>query len=167
MDKIINTYKKDGVDYGAPFIWTPAQMQAAGWNTNIDGPLKFSVEGEPYQLVGYGTVGGANIGIGKSLDGNYEAVYQPLPEVTVTASPGKSLKTSSGDYANTSDDYYKWRVGTQFANNVNKVSLGMMAAGTAPITIPQVAEAIGTAAWNNTYGNLVRQYIYGGLAGNI
>lgn len=121
--------------YGAPFVWTPAQMQAAGWNTNIDGPLKFSVEGEPYQLVGYGTIDGANIGVGKSLDGNYEAVYQPLPEVTVTASPGKSLKTSSGDYANTSDDYYKWRVGTQVANNINKASLGMMSAGSAPIAI--------------------------------
>lgn len=125
----------DQLVYGAPFIWTPAQIQAAGWNTNIDGPLKFSVEGEPYQLVGYGTVGGANIGIGKSLDGNYEAVYQPLPEVTVTASPGKSLKTANGDYANTSDDYYKWRVGTQFANNVNKASLGMMAFGSAPVVI--------------------------------
>lgn len=125
----------DQLVYGAPFIWTPAQMQAAGWDTNIDGPLKFSVEGEPYQLVGYGTVGGARIGIGKSLDGNYEAVYQPLPEVTVTASPGKSLKTANGDYANTSDDYYKWRVGTQFANNVNKASLGMMAFGSAPVTI--------------------------------
>ena len=167
MNKVINTYKKDGVDYGAPFIWTPAQMQAAGWDTNKDGPLKFSVEGEPYYLIDYGTVGGANIGIGKSLDGNYEAITQPLKEVTVTASPGKSLKIANGDYANTSDDYYKWRVGTQFANNVNKASLGMMAAGTAPITIPQVAEAVGTAAWNNTYGNLVRQYIYGGLAGSI
>lgn len=135
MDKIINTYKKDGVDYGAPFIWTPAQMQASGWDTNIDGPLKFSVEGEPYQLVGYGTIDGANIGVGKSLDGNYEAVYQPIQEVTVTASPGKSLKTSSGDYANTSDDYYKWRVGTQFANNVNKASLGMMAFGATPVVI--------------------------------
>ena len=135
MDKVINTYKKDGVDYGAPFIWTPAQMQSAGWDTNIDGPLKFSVEGEPYQLVGYGTIDGANIGVGKSLDGNYEAVYQPLPEVTVTASPGKSLKTANGDYANTSADYYKWRVGTQFANNVNKASLGMMAYGAAPIAI--------------------------------
>lgn len=135
MNKVINTYKKDGVDYGSPFVWTPAQMQAAGWNTNIDGPLKFSIEGEPYQLVGYGTVGGANIGVGKSLDGNYEAVYQPLPEVTVTASPGKSLKTANGDYANTSADYYKWRVGTQFANNVNKASLGMMAYGAAPIAI--------------------------------
>lgn len=125
----------DQLVYGAPFIWTPAQMQAAGWNTNIDGPLKFSVEGEPYQLVGYGTVGGANIGIGKSLDGNYEAVTQPLPEVTVTASPGKSLKTVNGDYANTSDDYYKWRVGTQFANNVNKAALGMMAFGSTPVAI--------------------------------
>lgn len=125
----------DQLVYGAPFIWTPAQMQAAGWNTNIDGPLKFSIEGEPYQLVGYGTIDGANIGVGKSLDGNYEAVYQPLPEVTVTASPGKSLKTSSGDYANTSDDYYKWRVGTQVANNINKASLGMMSAGSAPIAI--------------------------------
>lgn len=135
MDKVINTYEKDGVVYGAPFIWTPAQMQSAGWDTNIDGPLKFSVEGEPYQLIDYGTVGGANIGIGKSLDGNYEAITQPLKAVTVTASPGKSLKTANGDYANTSDDYYKWRVGTQFANNVNKASLGMMAAGSAPIAI--------------------------------
>ena len=123
----------DQLVYGAPFVWTPAQMRAAGWNTNTDGPLKFSVEGEPYQLVGYGTVDGANIGVGKSLDGNYEAVYQPLPEVTVTASPGKSLKTANGDYANTSDDYYKWRVGTQFANNVNKAALGMMAFGSAPV----------------------------------
>ena len=135
MDKVINTYEKDGVVYGAPFIWTPAQMQSAGWDTNIDGPLKFSVEGEPYQLIDYGTVGGANIGIGKSLDGNYEAITQPLKAVTVTASPGKSLKTANGDYANTSDDYYKWRVGTQFANNVNKASLGMMASGVAPIAI--------------------------------
>ena len=147
----------DQLVYGAPFIWTPAQMQAAGWNTNIDGPLKFSVEGEPYQLVGYGTVGGANIGIGKSLDGNYEAVYQPLPEVTVTASPGKSLKTANGDYANTSDDYYKWRVGTQFANNVNKASLGMMAFGSAPVAI--------SAAPLSFASNVLRQFAPDILAG--
>lgn len=143
--------------YGAPFVWTPAQMQAAGWNTNIDGPLKFSVEGEPYQLVGYGTIDGANIGVGKSLDGNYEAVYQPLPEVTVTASPGKSLKTANGDYANTSDDYYKWRVGTQFANNVNKASLGMMASGSAPVVI--------SAAQLSSALNVLRPFAHNILAG--
>lgn len=182
MDKVINTYKKDGVDYGAPFIWTPAQMQSAGWDTNIDGPLKFSVEGEPYQLIGYGTVGGARIGVGKSLDGYYEAISQPLPEVTVTASPDRfvrngktqsiefqpgSLRTADGNYANMNAPDYNWRVADKKANDLNKVLLGSMAVGTAPITIPEMASVIGTAAWDPTYGKLVRQYIYGGLAGNL
>ena len=127
--------KVGDVDYGVPFVWTPDTIKAAGYNLTTDGKTRFSVEGNPYELAGYGEVNGARIGIAKALDGNYEAVYQPLEEVTVTASPGKSLKTASGDYANTSDDYYKWRVGTQFANNVNKASLGMMAYGAAPIAI--------------------------------
>lgn len=128
--------KVGDIDYGIPFVWTPDTIKAAaGHNLTTDGKTRFSVEGNPYELAGYGEVNLARVGIAKALDGNYEAVYQPLPEVTVTASPGKSLKTASGDYANTSDDYYKWRVGTQFANNVNKASLGMMASGAAPVVI--------------------------------
>ena len=128
--------KVGDIDYGVSFVWTPDTIKsAAGHDLTTDGKTRFSVEGNPYELAGYGEVNGARVGIAKALDGNYEAIYQPLEEVTVTASPGKSLKTANGDYANTSDDYYKWRVGTQFANNVNKASLGMMASGVAPIAI--------------------------------
>lgn len=65
-----------------------------------------------------------------------------LPDVaTTTKANGYGLKDGGGNYYNTSAGNYPRLVGDKVGDDINKVVLGSMALGTAPITLPEMAAA--------------------------
>lgn len=65
-----------------------------------------------------------------------------LPDVvTTTKANGYGLKDDEGNYYNTSAGNYPRLVGDKVGGDINKVVLGSMALGTAPITLPEMATA--------------------------
>lgn len=66
-----------------------------------------------------------------------------LPQVNVTTQAGGyGLKADKDNYYNTSADNYPRLVGDKVGDDINKVVLGSMALGTAPITLPEMAAIV-------------------------
>lgn len=83
---------------------------------------------------------------GNVITGNTDHGVIVLPDVVATTKAnGYGLKDDDGNYYNTSAANYPRLVGDRIGNDLNKVLLGSMAIGTAPMTLPELASGFATA----------------------
>lgn len=100
---------------------------------NVYDPWSDSVQ--QYTPYGVGDYDGALAYMSVDKNGNTAWTVPMLDNVTVTASPGKNMKNSDGNYINMSDPYYAQRVGDSIGDGINNFLIRNMYASLMPFTV--------------------------------